>query len=169
MLDEGKIDVRDKVVLELGSGTGLAGLVCGKVGSQLTIMTDYHPVVIKNCVENIERNHLDNVICLELDWRWIYEGFSQQDKRLDQKFELVLAADCIFDLSHSELVPKIAKHYLSPTGVFHLILPHRIKFKKEIEAFEKNMILEGFVLEYSHWIEKHALDFRYYIYKIQSS
>jgi predicted nicotinamide N-methyase len=171
MLDNGQIDVRNKDVLELGSGTGLAGLVSGRMGSRKTIMTDYHPVVIKNSIINIEANKLsDNVRCVNLDWRW-YDDTPNSEKREDLTktiWPIIIAADCIFDFSHSELVPKVSKHYLSkdPAARFHVLLPHRILFQKEIEAFEINMIKEGWILEYNHWLHKVALTYRYYVYAL---
>ncbi|KAJ3322779.1 hypothetical protein HDV06_002640 [Boothiomyces sp. JEL0866] len=168
-IDEGKIDVKDQDILELGSGTGLAGLVCGRVGARYTVMSDYHPVVITNAVKNIESNGLtDKVCCLPLDWRWHLEGNDQEDPVFrNTDWKIIIAADCIFDMMHSELVPKVSKHYLSkdPCARFHVLLPHRIKFRKEIQQFQENMISEGWILEYDEWIEKHTLTFRYYIYK----
>jgi 2-polyprenyl-3-methyl-5-hydroxy-6-metoxy-1,4-benzoquinol methylase len=71
MIDRKEIDVRGKDILELGSGTGLAGLVCAKMGANQVVMTDYHPVVIENANINIKLNNLqDNAVCVNLDWRW---------------------------------------------------------------------------------------------------
>lgn len=74
MIDQKEIDVVDKDVLELGSGTGLAGLVCAKMGARQVVMTDYHPVVIENANINIGLNNLqENAICVNLDWRWSFD------------------------------------------------------------------------------------------------
>ncbi|KAI8925281.1 hypothetical protein BC831DRAFT_461746 [Entophlyctis helioformis] len=86
-------------------------------------------------------------------------------------FRLVIAADCIFDMMHSELVPKVAKKYISrhPSARFHVLLPHRTKFREELKTFEANMPLEGWILEDSRWIEKDTINFRYYVFKLDET
>ena len=173
MIDQRKIEVQGQNILELGSGTGLAGLVSGRMGGK-TIMTDYHPVVIENALKNIERNGLQDCIdCLELDWRWFEEGNenelqTKENALLNHSWKTIIAADCVFDLSHSRLVPKVAKHYLSKAleSRFYVLLPHRLQFRKEILGFEENMAKEGWIMEYNQWIEKHSLTLRYYIFKL---
>lgn len=217
MIDNNEIKVTGENVLELGAGTGLAGLVCGRKHAKFVVVSDYQKVVLENLKYNITLNNLDsNVKCLKLDWRSCVGdlnlldntkdpshghqdlGYSQHDHQdlgqappneliyQQQKeaylntpedeellkttnWKLVIAADCIFDTSHSEMVPRVAKNYLSQDkdARFHVLLPHRLKFKREIELFETNMVRFGWELEYSHWVEKHTLTFRYYIYKIQ--
>ncbi len=164
-------------------------MVCGRMGAN-TIMSDYHPVVIQNALSNITHNRLDaNVTCIKLDWR-LFDDCDMNDKIEDKntivhppvpvtgerdgpdgilkriEWKMIIAADCIFDLMHSRLVPKVAKFYLSsdPSSRFHVLLPHRQKFRKEIQSFEANMTNEGWILEYSEWIEKQTITFRYYIF-----
>jgi predicted nicotinamide N-methyase len=82
-------------------------------------------------------------------------------------WKLIIAADCIFDKSHSVMVPCCVKQYLSkdPQARFHVMLPHRTRFTEEVGLFEENMKTD-FILEHSHYVEKHTLTFRYYIYKL---
>lgn len=169
MIDDEELVVKGLNVLELGSGTGITGLVSGRMGSKLTLMTDYHPVVIKNASNNIELNDLnEKVQCMELNWEWVInQDFSKQDPLITNTiWDKIIAADCIFDLFHAKVIPLVSKHYLSKQGRFHVLLPHRLQFKKEISTFEENMERNGWILEYSHWIHKHSLTFRYYIYKL---
>ncbi|KAJ3046140.1 hypothetical protein HDV00_003890 [Rhizophlyctis rosea] len=42
LIDDHTVDVKDKVVLELGSGTGVTGLVCARAGARKNA-TDYAP------------------------------------------------------------------------------------------------------------------------------
>ncbi|KAH6571260.1 hypothetical protein BASA61_010212 [Batrachochytrium salamandrivorans] len=199
MIDQKVIDVAGHNVLELGCGTGLAGLVAARSGSNSVVLTDYHPVVISNAQRNIEANNVDAVAqVLKLDWLWSMSAeyrqktlnlptthggdvetseqaamyaleLEQEDPILrETDFKLVIAADCVFDLMHSDMVPVVAKRYLSKhiDARFHVVLPHREKFRMELAAFEANMITTGWVLEFSEWIEKSTINFRYYIYKL---
>jgi nicotinamide N-methyltransferase len=50
-------DVRNETVLELGAGTGLAGIVAAKAGAKEVIITDYPTdEVLANLNDNVERN-----------------------------------------------------------------------------------------------------------------
>ncbi|KAM0749134.1 hypothetical protein T439DRAFT_303886 [Meredithblackwellia eburnea MCA 4105] len=50
-----EINVRGKVVLELGAGAGIPGLVCAREGAKTVVLSDYNdPHLIKNLKRNIE-------------------------------------------------------------------------------------------------------------------
>jgi predicted nicotinamide N-methyase len=162
--------VKDKTILELGSGTGLAGLLCGMKDAKITYMTDYHPVVIENAQQNIDLNNLQHKVQVrKLDWRESLATPPIIDPELAAtNFNLLLAADCIFDFSHSEMVPKVAKVYLSKEkdARFHVVITYRIKFQKEVALFELNMIKEGWKIEKTRLIERDTIDFRYTVYHL---
>nr|KAJ3418530.1 hypothetical protein HK105_008199 [Polyrhizophydium stewartii] len=72
MIDQKVIDVTGQNVLELGSGTGLAGLVSARAGSRLTVLTDYHPTVLNNAQLNVECNNVERTAHVaKLDWFWV--------------------------------------------------------------------------------------------------
>ncbi|KAI8894098.1 putative methyltransferase-domain-containing protein [Globomyces pollinis-pini] len=175
MIDENILKVQDKDILELGSGTGITSLVCGRMGAKSVIMTDFHPVVIENALINIDKNQLsDKIRCLKLDWSWCEDQencfLNEEDIILrNTNWKMIIAADCVYDPSHARLVPKVAKHYLSKDSDarFHICVTHRLQFMSEVEQFEKNMINEGWILEEFRWTQKHALKMRYCIYKLQ--
>ena len=211
MIDSQSIDVSNKSVLELGCGTGLAGLVSARAGSAITVLSDYHPVVLQNAQRNVDENGLNSTArVVKLDWirvlspedrqqlKSLYDLHNRTNELLniafnengdedetvgtepldtiltDTRFDLVIAADCIFDHSHSLMVPKIAKEFVSKSrspgdARFHVILPHRVRFRSEIEAFEENMPKEGWILEHSEWFEKATINFRYYVFSLPLS
>lgn len=173
IIDCGEININGAKVLEIGSGTGLAGLICGKLNAKITYMTDYRnfqlikdPVVLDNIRRNIETNELaDRVKCVKLDWReCVSEPNLQHEGILTTDFDIIIAADVVFDYSHSKLVPKVAKLYCQNGAKFHVITPYRLKFAGEIQEFEKNMIEEGFFIENTRLIERDTIDFRYSVY-----
>ena len=53
-------------MLELGSGTGLVGMVSSLLGYP-TVLTDL-PEIVPNLQLNVDLNKLNNVTVLELDW-----------------------------------------------------------------------------------------------------
>ncbi|KAI0676805.1 putative methyltransferase-domain-containing protein [Trametes maxima] len=77
-----------KNVLELGSGTGLVGLVAGRLGARVWI-TDQAPLlgIMK---QNVSLNHLDSCVTVaELNWG---EPLPLELPKPD----LILAADCVY-------------------------------------------------------------------------
>lgn len=65
----------------------------------------------------------------------------------DVLFDTIIAADCIFDPSHAELVPLVTYQYLcrESTGMYcargkaYFVLPLRAKYANDIACFESNM------------------------------
>ncbi|KAI0092566.1 putative methyltransferase-domain-containing protein [Irpex rosettiformis] len=80
--------LKAKNVLELGSGTGLVGLVAAKLGADVWI-TDQQPL-LEIMSRNVAMNDLgDRVKVLELNWG----GPLPEDL---PRFDLILAADCVY-------------------------------------------------------------------------
>lgn len=170
LIDSQRIIIKDKNVLELGSGTGICGLLCGRMGAKQSILTDYNPIVLETLQKNINLNSLqDHVRCLKLDWNWCIDGnYLEEDPILsDTEFEIIIAADCVYEMFNANAIPIVAKHYRSKSedARFHLVVPLRFNMETEIRTFEKCMIEHGWVLRESYEIEKTSLNFRYYCYR----
>mgnify|MGYP000069937487 CR=1 FL=1 len=56
-----------KKVLDVGTGTGVLGILAAKMGASSIIGTDIEPGAIENAKENIERNAVENFTVLEGD------------------------------------------------------------------------------------------------------
>ncbi|KAI0291925.1 putative methyltransferase-domain-containing protein [Multifurca ochricompacta] len=88
-------------VLELGSGTGLVGLVAGYLGAHVCV-TDQAPLIpIMN--RNVSLNRLQsNVVVAELDW-------AKPLTDMQQRPDILLAADCVyFEPAFPHLVATLA-------------------------------------------------------------
>lgn len=156
-------------ILELGTGTGIVGLVLDRiirknlfnnlsinnkrVNLDLTVvLTDYNPTVVNNIKRNLENNSIDteiesNVEVYTLDWRFYRdedgstsEHINELSKDANTKFDLILACDCIYEMEHSYLVGKVARQYLKPDGRFWTIWPLRERWFKESEVFIKQCL-----------------------------
>jgi len=85
--------VRDKVVLELGAGTGLAGLsACLVGGARRTVLSDCERLVLRLLKHNIELNQCEAATVRRLDWG------SQVDieevlEEEEQGFDVLLASE----------------------------------------------------------------------------
>jgi len=88
LLNRRSTSIRGKYVVELGSGTGLVGLVAGRIGAR-TWITDQAPL-LELMRRNVHLNGLESsVSVLELNW-------GQPLPPHLPKPDLVLAADCVY-------------------------------------------------------------------------
>ncbi|KAI5993513.1 putative methyltransferase-domain-containing protein [Pisolithus albus] len=126
-------------VLELGAGTGLLSIVAAKLYRELGYSadvkaTDYHPMVLENLIQNVRSNFSSdarieevNVDVEILDWS------SPPEIKEGEKYDIVLAADVIYDPRHAhwicDCVTKTLKKPMSRIGgrggVFWLAMPLR--------------------------------------------
>jgi predicted nicotinamide N-methyase len=141
------IDLTGHVVLELGCGTGLAGIAASFSGAQHVTMSDFNDDALSNARFNAAKNGCDvlpsnsvercasadltsrPVSFLKLDWR--DPELSIQNYRCDT----VIAADCCYEQDHGRC--KLKKHvcffliaylpYLVVSGMLdHLLTPSLI-------------------------------------------
>ncbi|KAI6146142.1 hypothetical protein BKA82DRAFT_4158126 [Pisolithus tinctorius] len=136
-------------ILELGAGTGLLSIVAAKLYRQLGYSahlkaTDYHPMVLENLMQNV-RSNLGSVVHFSPDINGM-ENFvevSVDVEKLDwssppeveegEKYDVVLAADVIYDPIHAhwicDCVMKSLKKPMSGIGggssAFWLAVPLR--------------------------------------------
>ncbi|TIB12907.1 hypothetical protein E3P92_02461 [Wallemia ichthyophaga] len=104
----GEISIDNKVVLEVGAGTGLSGIVAGCIHrpASFVLVTDYDdPNLISNLRKNVQDNN-KNGVCKVLPHCW---GKDVDDLRSLSKtkdgFDVILAADVIWDsFSHASLI-----------------------------------------------------------------
>lgn len=106
-IEEGDAQRRDwsvggERVLELGAGTGLAGIVAGLSGAREVVISDYPaPEVLGNIRDNVERNvstRKDKTGVGEVrveghEWGVLGDGFSKENK---ESFGRILVADCLW-------------------------------------------------------------------------
>lgn len=123
-------------ILELGSGTGLVGMVVAAllVDQAASVhLTDFDPIILSNLLHNLSLNPTLSPLQVSvkpLDWSTFYTS------RLDpppgrERYDTIFAADVIFEPSHAPWIhatvsallhfPSSSSH--SPT--LHLILPLR--------------------------------------------
>ncbi|OMH85400.1 hypothetical protein AX774_g1051 [Zancudomyces culisetae] len=85
----------------------------------------------------------------------VYQDFDLE--RYARSFDLIIAADVLYELEHAKIIPKVVKHLLvskaSPhankaanDGLFVIVVPLRKTHKLEVEVFEQQMCAAGFEL-----------------------
>lgn len=116
-------------VLELGSGTGLVGMVSGLMGFR-TFLTDLEEIV-PNLQNNVELNAVDCKV-LELDWR---DPSSFRRRFPHQKFQTIILSDPIYSTSHPQWVFNMINEFMHTDKDSRVLLqiPLRPQFEQERE------------------------------------
>jgi predicted nicotinamide N-methyase len=119
-IEEGDVQGRDwsvnrERVLELGAGTGLAGILAGLKGAREVVISDYPaPEVLENLRENVERSFLsrkDKTGVGEVrveghEWAVLDDAFSKEK----ESFGRILVADCLWmPWQHLNLLKSISE------------------------------------------------------------
>lgn len=109
------INCERKSVLELGSGVGLAGVSCGKLGAFVTF-SDYEDEALKFCEFNALQNNLTKFSTKNIDWR---------NPELDQAFDIVIGADIVYEERQFIPVINMLKKFLNVGGKAYIAEPNR--------------------------------------------
>eukprot|EP00934_Nitzschia_sp_Nitz4_P009257 Nitzschia sp. Nitz4//scaffold288_size23661//14207//15406//NITZ4_008469-RA/size23661-processed-gene-0.39-mRNA-1//1//CDS//3329545797//9247//frame0 len=125
----------DKQVMELGAGCGLTGLVAGQIQQQRghnserqsVLLTDFNPIVVKNCQQNIQLNDLlDGVQADTLDF---YQqtgdrdatGWSDSQGNCREPVDVILAADIICQPEDAFAAARTMACALRPGGIAYVV------------------------------------------------
>lgn len=102
-------------MLELGCGVGLPSLVAAGRGHDVTA-TDYYREALDFVEANARLNDLPTLSIALLDWR---------DPAELGEFDVVAAADVLYERPSVPLVATMVDRYLAPTGVAYVTDPQR--------------------------------------------
>jgi methyltransferase-like protein 23 len=107
--------VANKQVLELGAGVGLPGLVARSLGARVW-QTDHLTAALEIARMNARANDVGGIRRFAADWtRWT-------DDRL---YDVILAADILYERAMQESVVSIFRRNLAPDGIVLLADPGR--------------------------------------------
>ncbi|CAK1364383.1 unnamed protein product [Cercospora beticola] len=142
-------------VLELGAGTGLAGLTASALWNLPAILTDLSPVV-PGIAHNISLNPSLEAYAGTLDWTspstLNITSSSPGDDPMTlsceaTKTSILLAADTIYTSAHAQLIPSTTLHWLARTPYARAIFcyPLRSSYIEHARDLWKEMQASGFV------------------------
>ncbi|KAG7380458.1 hypothetical protein PHYPSEUDO_007191 [Phytophthora pseudosyringae] len=97
-----------KSIIELGSGLGLIGILASHLTDKQVVITDGDDATIELLVANCKLNEVgDRVQCRKLLWGVDLE-------QIQNKFDIVLGADIIYEQENVVSLFETAKHLLKP-------------------------------------------------------
>ena len=156
-------DLPNRRILELGTGTGLVGLCCGKLGATNISLTDYHESVLTNVAINVKLNNSCATVS-KLDF--IQVAQNQDPTWEDRKFDVVIASDLLYEMEHAEYLPVAVEKLME--NDFYFMIPLRPTHCAEVELFERRMHELGLskrqVSEIEQEEEEGIVRYRYYEY-----
>ena len=121
-----------KRIVDLGTGTGLTGLVACALGASEVTFTDIGPV-LDLTRENIASN-LPNLLCSRQPVTSVVEYWWGSDTLPKSSFDIVLVADCILPkLYPMEPLVAAISYLLAPTGVCFVSYEHRVWFEVRMD------------------------------------
>jgi methyltransferase-like protein 23 len=124
-------------VLELGSGTGLPGIVAASLGAHV-VQTDRHELALSICQRNGARNGVQGIEYRLAEWAEWADG---------EHYDYILGSDILYgETTHPHLHRIFATH-LAPNGRVLLTDPFRATSLRLLEALEA----EGWRVAVSKW------------------
>lgn len=139
--------VKDKSVLEVGCGLGLAGMVAHGVGGKV-ILSDYLPAALELAEYNWNQNFEEEAQLLQLDWR---------EAKPEQAADVVLAADVAYEERAFEPLLKAFPILVKKGGKLIISEPNRAiarKFLKSLEGIGFEVEKELLHVDYRDMITK---------------
>lgn len=149
--DEEHWPVKGKRVLELGAGTGLAGIVTGLKGAGEVVISDYPaPEILSNIRSNVKKNIEDkrekigaqiaDVRVEGHEWGILTDDFSVSNK---EGFEKILVADCLWmPWQHLNLLKSI-RWFLKSEGRAWVVAGFHTGREKMRGFYDENALKEA--------------------------
>lgn len=127
-----ELDCVGKTVLDIGSGSGILGMVASVCGASKVVMSDISELAVKVCKENILLNNIKNATVTEAD---LLESATIKGDIIFAN----LTADILIELSKN--IDKVVKKdsYLVLSGIIHA------RYNDVLQAF----LNKGFILDKS--------------------
>jgi predicted nicotinamide N-methyase len=142
-----------RTALELGCGSGLVACALAAAGYQVTA-TDYYGAALTTTASNVKENTGVAILTRLVDWRALPEDLGT--------FDLVVAADVLYERPYAPLVADALAAALAPGGCAIIADPGRIAF----ESFVSDLAPRGLAIE-EGWEVPHALDRQRHVIRIR--
>jgi len=124
--------IRDKTVLELGTGIGLPALMIADITKSIIII-DYNSEAVELLQKNIAHLQLQNAQAIQLDWNNVPENM---------KAEVMILSDVNYDPTQFETLTKLIEKFIHQGCTIILSTPQRIMASPFVLALSEFIIAE---------------------------
>jgi predicted nicotinamide N-methyase len=107
-----ELDVKNSRVLDLGCGMGLAGAAAAVMGAHVTLVDLESPALLFARLNTLPYASKVRRVNWQID-------------DLNQRFDLILGADIVYEKAQWNFLEEFWKHHLAPEGSILLAEPHR--------------------------------------------
>src|SRR5687767_9817396 len=118
------MDGRGRRLIELGCGIGLVSCAAAAAGFDV-LATDYYEDALRFTRENTRANIGREVSTQLVDWRAFPASLSG--------FDVIVAADVLYERPYGQLVPEVLRAALAPNGVAIVADPGRVAAPSFVE------------------------------------
>jgi len=127
-------DIKEKRILEVGCGIGLASLVLNSRHADITA-TDHHPTAAEFLAWNVQLNGGRDIPFVRTGW---------EDKPTDLgQFDLIIGSDLLYQPDHPAMLANFLDQHAGPQSQVIILDPGR----GNLARFEKTMLTLGFKLD----------------------
>ncbi|AQZ16816.1 NNT1 (YLR285W) [Zygosaccharomyces parabailii] len=157
--------VKGNTVLELGAAAALPTIICGLIGAKKVVSTDYpDPELLQNIQYNVDHQiyggqpsseSVDERNVVVEGYIWGNEYQPIQSHIENEKFDLIILSDCVFNHTEHRKLLRCIKDLLAADGKALVVFsPHRPKLLDvDLSFFEvaKEFGLQSQILEVVNW------------------
>ncbi|GJL58608.1 MAG: hypothetical protein NPIRA03_14650 [Nitrospirales bacterium] len=119
-------------VLEIGCGTGLAGVVAVRLGA-FTMFSDMVPITLEAVKESCRLNHISNFDTCRLNWSETIEP--------KELYDLVLGSEVFYDEGILANISRVLEQVLAPRGKSLFCDPNRLGLDTIERGFKEKFIV----------------------------
>ena len=120
-------------ILEIGCGTGLAGVVAAQLGA-FTMFSDMVPITLEAVKETCQLNHIRNFDTCTLDW-------SEKIESKEHYYDVVLGSEVFYDEAILADISHVLEQVLAPGGKGIFCDPNRLGLDTIERGFQEKFIL----------------------------
>jgi len=132
--------LKGKKVVELGSGTGLCGIVAACLGAEVVVLTDSAESSLELIKENARLNGVEGKCkCESLTW-----GNVEELQRIGCDFDVVIGTDVVYEPECIAPLLKSANALLKKESGFFFLANHKYRFVLYENEVSKQAKLFGF-------------------------
>lgn len=126
---------KDKFVLELGSGSGIAGLSVLKFTScRNCLLSDYLQEILDNARRNCRHNGMPKAIVMKMNWK-DYANFNNC-------YDIVLGGDIVAPGGPNDAIYQCLKKFLVVGGIALFVIPQKKGYIEELLKYIEPEVFE---------------------------